>query len=572
MKSIIAKTSVYSVILSLAALASPDANAQQLAQPVQGFAINRFNPAERGSQWFALDSLDLRGHLRPAIGTTLDLAYKPLVIYQPDGSEGTTVINTQVFAHLGASFVLWDRLRLGVNLPLAVQQSGQSGTFGTYNVAPPTSAALGDLRLGGDVRLYGTYGDPFTVALGIQMFAPTGNRAQYTSDDTFRFLPRLSASGQYGRFTYAAMLGVQYRSLDEGFANNKTGTEFAGGMSIGVKPLGDDLVIGPELYGSTIIASADDVKLKQPKAPVEVILGAHYTAGQFRIGAGLGPGVTRGLGSPAVRAMASIEWVPGVASKAPASAPPRDRDGDGIYDGIDACPDIPGVRNDNPRLSGCPQDDAKGVLASIDRDKDQVFDELDKCPDVPGLREPPVSLTAAQKELWEKKFIGCPEDIDNDKILNIPDACPMDPGQPHKDPLRHGCPLAIVDECQIKIKDLIYFKTQSDKLETVGEKGRITQSILQAVFEILQTRPQITQLEIQGHASQDNYAKNQELSDLRAAAVLRWLVERGTDAKRLTPRGYGMTRPATGVPIGKGYKELHQRVEFHIHGPKCDSK
>ena len=34
----------------------------------QGFALNRFDPAERGSDWFVLDSLDLRGHLRPAVG------------------------------------------------------------------------------------------------------------------------------------------------------------------------------------------------------------------------------------------------------------------------------------------------------------------------------------------------------------------------------------------------------------------------------------------------------------------------------------------------------------------------
>ncbi len=29
-----------------------------------GFAIDRFDPAERGSDWFAADSLDLRGHGR----------------------------------------------------------------------------------------------------------------------------------------------------------------------------------------------------------------------------------------------------------------------------------------------------------------------------------------------------------------------------------------------------------------------------------------------------------------------------------------------------------------------------
>ncbi|MBK9260311.1 MAG: hypothetical protein IPM54_10790 [Polyangiaceae bacterium] len=150
----VAKTLVHPVILSLAALVSHSAQAQQSTESAQGFAINRYNPAERGSQWFALDSLDLRGHVRPAVGATLDLAYKPLVIYKPDGSEDTTVINTQFFAHIGASLVLWERLRVGVNFPFALQQSGEKGTVGTFSVPSPSGAALGDLRLGADVRLF----------------------------------------------------------------------------------------------------------------------------------------------------------------------------------------------------------------------------------------------------------------------------------------------------------------------------------------------------------------------------------------------------------------------------------
>lgn len=567
----IAKTLVHSVILSLAALAST--NSAQ-AQQSTGFAINRYNPAERGSQWFALESLDLRGHFRPAVGATLDLAYKPLVIYKPDGSEDTTVINTQLYAHIGGSIVLWDRLRLGLNLPFVLQQSGDNGTVGPFSVPSPSGAAMGDLRVGADVRLFGKYGDPITMALGVQLFTPTGKRAEFTGDGTVRVLPRLSAAGDIGKFTYAAMLGVQYRGMTDGFVDTKTGTEFSGGVSVGVKPLGDRLVIGPELYGSTIISGTDSVNFKQPKAPLEVLLGAHYTAGQVRVGAGIGPGLTRGVGSPTLRAVASVEWVPGVPKPPKGVYIPTedDRDGDGIFDIKDACPDIPGVPSENAQLHGCPLDEATSAVVSIDRDKDRVVDDADKCPDTPGLREPPASLTPEQKALWELKYIGCPEDIDGDKILNIPDACPTIPGQPHKDPARNGCPLVFVSECQIKIMDRIYFKTQSDKLETIGEKGRLTQAVLQGIVDVLKANPKITRIEVQGHASQDTYAKNQELSEQRAASVVKWLIERSIDTGRLVPRGYGMTKPAPGVPVDKKNKELHQRVEFHILEPTCETK
>ena len=49
-----------------------------------------------------------------------------------------------------------------------------------------------------------------------------------------------------------------------------------------------------------------------------------------------------------------------------------DRDGDGITDAEDKCPDVPGLA----RYQGCPIPDT---------DKDGINDEVDKCPTVPGV-------------------------------------------------------------------------------------------------------------------------------------------------------------------------------------------
>src|SRR5690242_18567842 len=86
----------------------------------QGFALNRFDPSDRGSSWFALDSLDLRGHLRPAIGLVGDWGYKPLVVYDSKGNEQSAIVEHQVLAHLGGSLVLWNRIRTGLNVPIAL--------------------------------------------------------------------------------------------------------------------------------------------------------------------------------------------------------------------------------------------------------------------------------------------------------------------------------------------------------------------------------------------------------------------------------------------------------------------
>ena len=68
---------------TLLVLLAVPAYAQTTTQ--SGFALNRFDPSERGSDWFALESLDLRGHNRWAVGVVGDWAYKPLVLYDSAG-------------------------------------------------------------------------------------------------------------------------------------------------------------------------------------------------------------------------------------------------------------------------------------------------------------------------------------------------------------------------------------------------------------------------------------------------------------------------------------------------------
>jgi OOP family OmpA-OmpF porin len=48
-----------------------------------------------------------------------------------------------------------------------------------------------------------------------------------------------------------------------------------------------------------------------------------------------------------------------------------DRDGDGIFDEDDLCPDVKGV----PEYKGCPMPD---------KDQDGIADDMDKCPDMAG--------------------------------------------------------------------------------------------------------------------------------------------------------------------------------------------
>src|SRR5688572_17691150 len=139
-------------------LASHSAFAQERAS---GFNLNRFDPSERGSDWFVAESLDLRGHGRPALGLVADWAHKPLVIYEKaSGDELSSVVENQLVGHLGGSLNVWHRLRLGASFPLTLYQDGDGITAGGTTFAADSGTQSGDLRLGADVRLFGEYRQP----------------------------------------------------------------------------------------------------------------------------------------------------------------------------------------------------------------------------------------------------------------------------------------------------------------------------------------------------------------------------------------------------------------------------
>jgi OOP family OmpA-OmpF porin len=549
-------TLTFCVVCVSAVCVTPAASAQTSAK---GFALNRFDPSERGSEWFVLDSLDLRGHSRPALGAVVDYGYKPLVFRDADGKEVRALVEHQLYLHLGASLVLWERLRLAASLPIAPYVDGKGGPLNGQLYDVDRGAALGDLRMSADVRLFGKYRGLATGALGFSVWAPTGSRAAYTGDGKVRLAPHFNLAGQAALFAYALKLGFNVRFNDDKLAGAALGSEVFAGASVGLRVADGKLLIGPEIYASTVVK---DGAFRARATPFEGIFGAHYwIARVVRIGAGVGPGFTDGFGTPKLRVVASLEWVP--------DAPEPDRDHDGIFDKDDACPDEPGVRSDDPEKNGCPlrdrdrdtildEDDAcpdepgvrsldpaKHGCPIRDRDRDGILDEDDACPDLKGVANP------------DPKKNGCP-DTDGDTIIDPEDACPTAAGPPNEDPKKHGCPVARVEEGQIRILEQIKFKF--DSAEILGESNYI----LDAVSKILVDHPEITRISIEGHT--DNVGSttyNKTLSQKRAASVLSWLVAHGIDPSRLSSAGFGLELPLTENETEEGRRQ-NRRVEFHI--------
>jgi OmpA-OmpF porin, OOP family len=565
-----------------------------------GFALDRFEPSERGSHWFALDSLDMRGDRpRPALGVVAGYQLRPLAIYEPDGSVRAAIVGHVLTTHVGGSLVLWERVRVGANLPVVVYAEGERGTLRGVTYEPPRNAqSLGDGRLSVDARLFGRSDGAITVGLGAQLWIPTGSVSSYAGDGGVRAAPRVQGAGVVGPLAYAGRVGLTFRSPDASdFASVPIDHDLTYGLSAGARLLDGRVVVGPELYGTTVLADA----FKTRSSPLEILVGGHAMLGELRAGLGVGTGLVSGYGAAAVRALASLEWAPG---------PVLDTDGDGVLDKDDACPTLAGVRSDDPSKNGCPPPprpvdtdgdgipddedacmDVFGVRTNdprtngcIDRDKDGIMDPLDACPFQAGppsqdpktngcpppdkdgdgvLDADDACPTIPGVKTSDPKTNGCPKehpDRDGDGIPNDVDACPDFAGKPDPDPTKNGCPKAYLVGDQIRITEQVRFKVNG----AVIEPGKDSEEVLVAVRLVLEENPTITKVRVEGHTdNRGAAAANKKLSQARAAAVVEWLVKHGVDAARLTSVGHGMERPIDANDTEEG-RQANRRVEFHI--------
>ena len=94
--------------------------------------------------------------------------------------------------------------------------------------------------------------------------------------------------------------------------------------------------------------------------------------------------------------------------------------------------------------------------------------------------------------------------------------------------------------------------------------SKASQMVLAAVLKILQDNPAFTKLRIEGHTDSDgSEATNIDLSQRRAGAVVKWLVDHGIDPKRLNPVGCGSRDPIA-PNTGPENKQKNRRTEFDI--------
>jgi OOP family OmpA-OmpF porin len=254
----------------------------------------------------------------------------------------------------------------------------------------------------------------------------------------------------------------------------------------------------------------------------------------------------------------------------PPPPPPGDRDGDGIIDEQDRCPDEPEDIDGNEDADGCPE--------SEDTDHDGLDDIRDTCPlepedmdgfaDEDGCPEPDNDLdrvidggdncpTDPEDRDGFQDDDGCPEaDNDVDTFPDVTDACPNEPGIAEE----NGCPRVYQDvevtSEGIVIHQQIFFETNRAVIRPESF------AILDTVARVMADFPDIS-IEVQGHTdSRGSDRSNLRLSEARAASVREYLTRAGVAASRLTSHGYGEAVPIESNSTPEG-RAANRRVEFH---------
>ncbi len=514
------------------------------AQDATNFSVERFRLSTNRAGLFDVEWAELDAPRTWDIGLALGFADDPLIVSTSDGMQTSALVDHRLGGNLVGAFVATRWLELGLDMPLILSQTGQpSMQVGTGSV---DSFALGDLRFAPKLQLLraSRHGIGLTVIPAVTL--PTATTSDYAGEKTVTFQPEVAVAKPLGAFRLGVNTGLRVRE-NVRLADLAVGDELFLRIGGGYRFDHDGSGMPLELGVTTSLATATSNFLGRKNVDSwELFGGGQYDVRKNVLAfAGAGFGLTHGFGTPDFRVLigTKFHFEPGKAGRAyhehiasnPPPPQPGDRDGDGLLDDADRCPEQPEDVDMFEDDDGCPDPD---------NDADGVADFDDKCPLEPGV------ASAA----------GCTEpDRDHDTVIDRVDNCPDEPG----DPANAGCKQkqqVQITGGKLEIIDIVYFETNKSIILAKSN------SLLDNVAKVLSAHPEITKVRVEGHTdNRGSAAWNKQLSQHRAEAVVAYLVKKGVAKERLEAAGYGPDRPIAPNDT-KENQAKNRRVEFVIVG------
>ena len=270
-----------------------------------------------------------------------------------------------------------------------------------------------------------------------------------------------------------------------------------------------------------------------------------------------------GARGEAFRGMFGLIWSP---QPEGAAAPGRnDKDGDGIPDSVDACPNDPEDKDGFQDEDGCPDpdNDGDGIPDKQDQcpndpeDKDG-FQDQDGCPDRDNDNDGiPDSLDKCPNEPEDKDGFqdddGCPdEDNDGDGIPDKNDKCPNDPETVNGFEDEDGCPDVRATTGPEERADRIDLKGQPIAFDRNGKLTPASKTLLVQVATIIKQRKLTIRVEVHvplGTKSTNanviaaQKKKDKQTASRRANEVQEFLISQGVPQLQIPVVAIGSDRP-----------------------------
>ena len=541
-------------LITVFLLAQPSAKAQVAVGDTE-FAIERFSLSMDRLGILDVEGAAVPKHLQLELSAWVGYANDPLVIYREEEGGGRSLLASLVHNRVGGSLLgsigLWDRAAVGVKVPYILYQN--EDLMGITSNANLSTAAIGDIWLVGRAQILNQKKHEVDLGVRLALSFPTASGSTYTGDTFLIGEPTLLVGRRFGKLRTLFNIGYRIRKHQDGAGLIVDDELFA--------KIGAAHPVGPVDVEAAFrtATGADDLYGRYNRNHNELTLGARKTFGSELIAFGAaGLGLTDAYGTPDFRIIAGVRLGKALGEKKAKKPVIGDRDGDGILDDVDECPDDPEDFDTFEDEDGCPDPD---------NDEDGVLDQDDMCINEPGVAEndgcPPEEVPEEPKKEPKKK--EQPKDRDGDTVIDSEDNCPDEPGPVENQGCKKEQKVKITGG-KLEILDIVYFQTNK---AVILKKSF---GLLNNVAEVLNAHSEIARIEVQGHTdSRGNDASNMSLSQRRAQSVVNYLVSKGVDAGRLVAKGYGETQPIASNSTNEG-RSQNRRVEFLIKGAQIDQR